>query len=116
MPNLPAYLCPAAGCYERVTTPEARCAAHRPTRKAYDQQRGSPASRGYDAAWKQYRLRRLAQQPLCEDCLDAGGTLTPSREVHHLIKVRDRPDLRLVDSNTRCLCSPCHARRTLRGE
>ena len=57
----------------------------------------------------------LAANPLCADCTER-GLVTPANEVHHLLKVRDRPDLKLDAENVRCLCESCHSTRTARGE
>ncbi len=82
---------------------------------AYDRERGSASSRGYDRRWQRFRADILAARPLCEDC-QTRGHVTPSHEVHHVVKLRDRPDLRLDPANVRALCTPCHSARTARGE
>ena len=38
-----------------------------------------------------------------------------SPEVDHIQPVKDRPDLKLVSSNLRTLCKPCHSRHTILG-
>ena len=82
---------------------------------SYDRQRGNSSQRGYDAAWQRFRKRVLAERPLCEDC-KAMNYVTAAREVHHLEKVRDNPARRLDETNVRCLCKPCHSKRTAKGE
>lgn len=85
----------------------------------YDNQRGSSAKRGYDAAWKRFRKWFLSkpEHALCEDCRDKREPqLVRSTEVHHVKKVADYPELRLVESNCRGLCKTCHSARTARGE
>ena len=57
----------------------------------------------------------LSREPLCRDCRSA-GRLTPARDVHHIVKLRERPDLRLDSDNVMPLCRPCHELRTARGE
>ena len=81
--------------------------------KQYDTQRGSSAKRGYDAAWKKFRAWFLAQPEhvICEDC-----SRKPSIEAHHVKKVAEYPELRLVESNCRGLCKGCHSARTAKGE
>lgn len=71
--------------------------------------------RGYDYAWQKFRLRRLAEQPTCQDC-EERDIARPATEVHHLVKIKDDPSKRLDEENTRCLCGPCHDARTARGE
>lgn len=82
---------------------------------ANERDRGSPSARGYDAAWRRFRQRIVSERPLCQDCLER-DLVTASRELHHIAKVRDRPELRLADGNVRALCSSCHSTRTARGE
>jgi 5-methylcytosine-specific restriction protein A len=55
------------------------------------------------------RKRRLAQQPLCEDC-SAKGITTEATTPDHIVPL-SKGGLD-VDSNTRNLCGPCHAKRT----
>lgn len=106
-----------------------RCPAHV---KQASRERGSATQRGYGSDWervKNQKLQLLAGEALqdfrkangcdpsafCEDCKKV-GRLTIATQVHHIIKFRYRPDLRLVMSNLMSLCGPCHALRTARGE
>jgi 5-methylcytosine-specific restriction protein A len=73
--------------------------------------RGTSAERGYDAAWRRFRLWFLHRYPICADCLTVAAT-----DVHHVEKLKDRPDLRLTESNCSGLCGRCHKIRTARGE
>jgi len=52
---------------------------------------------------------------LCEYCLEHGTLTYSGLEVHHIIKLRDRPDLLLDDDNLVCLCKE-HHRMADRGE
>jgi 5-methylcytosine-specific restriction protein A len=55
------------------------------------------------------RKRRLAAQPLCEDC-KAKGTYTEAVTPDHIIPLsKGGTD---TDDNIRCLCQPCHETRT----
>ncbi|HWX48139.1 MAG TPA: HNH endonuclease signature motif containing protein [Roseomonas sp.] len=85
--------------------------AKRQHRAVFDAQRGSASSRGYDRQWRRLRDVVLAEEPLCRFCLEL-GRLTPAREVDHIEPIARRPDLRLVRTNLRPLCTPCHSRRT----
>jgi 5-methylcytosine-specific restriction protein A len=76
--------------------------------------RASAARRGYDRDWEKFRRSILMERPLCQDCLPGG--VTPASEVHHIIKLRDRRDLRLSPANVMSLCKSCHSIRTARGE
>lgn len=84
-------------------------------RRRYDAERGSASARGYDRRWERFRAWVLATWPLCRDC-EAAGRVTASNEVHHIAKLRERPDLRLDPDNVLALCKPCHDTRTGRGE
>ncbi len=44
----------------------------RQQRARYDQERGSREERGYDAAWRRFRLHVLAGNALCSDCAQTG--------------------------------------------
>jgi 5-methylcytosine-specific restriction enzyme A len=81
----------------------------------YERERGSSASRGYGYDWRKFREHVLAERPLCQDC-DAAGRVTAAEEVHHVVKPRIRPDLRLDPQNVVSLCVSCHSRRTGKGE
>lgn len=91
------------------------CQEHKPDAdrqrwQGYDRCRGSSRERGYDHNWERFRKMYLARHPVCNDC----GRL--ATEVHHVAKVKDRPDLKLVEANCMGLCKPCHTVRTDRGE
>lgn len=66
-------------------------------------------------AWK--RLRRVAlsrDNGMCQKCMErfrAGYGVKPRRAVmvHHIIPVKERPDLALDLNNLRSLCWECHA-------
>jgi len=61
----------------------------------------------YDARWQRFRKGKLSREPLCAYCLELGHT-TAATEVHHVVPIRERPDLRLSDANTIGLCKACH--------
>ena len=82
---------------------------------AYDKERGTATERGYDSKWRKVRAEKLKRDPLCFDCTLA-GRVTPANEVHHIVKVKDAPKLRLDMRNLMSLCKPCHSIRTLKGE
>lgn len=77
---------------------------------ANDAERGSAANRGYDAAWSKLRFRFLHHNPACCVC---GAKATV---VDHIRSIKDAPHLRLVESNLRPMCHPCHSRRTARDQ
>ncbi len=71
--------------------------------------------RGYGWDWQQLRANVLRQQPLCKDC-EAKGMVTPATEVHHVTKIKHRPDMRMEVENLMTLCGRCHDERTAKGE
>jgi 5-methylcytosine-specific restriction protein A len=77
--------------------------------------RPSSSQRGYDSSWRETRRYHLLHNPLCIDCIKE-NTYSPATEVHHIIKLRDRPDLRDDASNLMSLCKHHHSVRTARGE
>jgi 5-methylcytosine-specific restriction protein A len=83
-----------------------------------DKRRGSPAQRGYDAAWRRVRGAYLAAHPLCEcdDCQAGAKRITPAEVVDHIDTIEARPDLRLSWSNLRAMSKRCHDRRTARDQ
>ena len=88
---------------------------HRQYREAYDKKRGTSSQRGYDAAWQVVRLQHLQDYPLCVECLKR-YIFTPAVDVHHIIKLAERPDLRDVSSNLMSLCHSCHSKFTAAGK
>ena len=56
------------------------------------------------------RVRRLAAEPLCRDCLRIDGIERKSEEVDHIIPLAYGGSDE--DDNIRCLCKPCHSART----
>ena len=73
--------------------------------------------RGYGGDWQRLtaRLKKQAEFALCRDCLAQDKT-TAAQEFHHVQKVKDRPDLRLEESNLMPLCKACHDARSAKGE
>lgn len=64
---------------------------------------------GYDSKWQRLRRWILNGEPLCRPCSERGET-TLAEDVHHIQKIRDRPDLRLDPANLMPICRPCHGR------
>lgn len=55
------------------------------------------------------RLQRLRCEPLCRDCASAGIVREATVPDHIVPLTRGGSD---EDSNIRCLCAECHAKRT----
>ncbi len=99
----------------RVRTKEScsACGHHTSARKK--DLRGTSNERGYDYRWNKFSKWFREMNPLCHDCSLKGHT-RPSAEVHHIIKLRDKPSLKYDLDNLMALCSDCHRIRTARGE
>ena len=67
----------------------------------------SSTERGYGSDWQAVRNSVVNKHPLCIDCRRRDVT-RPVDEVHHVEKIRDRPDLRLDRTNLAPLCEECH--------
>ena len=111
--RLPKIPCRAPGCGAVVE--RGYCTRHQPAAgtKRYERARGGSAERGYDWQWRRFRASflSLAENVLCRDCGREHST-----DVHHVLKLRERPDLKLDPSNCLALCHRCHSRRTLAGQ
>lgn len=55
------------------------------------------------------RKRRLRNEPLCRDCAGQGIAQAATTPDHIKPLAHGGED---IDSNIRCLCQPCHAKRT----
>jgi len=106
MPSLAERPCATPGC--GVLVGHGHCSAHS---RQHERYRGTPAERGYDAAWQEVRAVYLYGSPFCLDCADQ-HRMRPATEVHHVKPIAARPDLRLDSSNLRGMCKPCHSRIT----
>jgi len=73
-------------------------------------ERGSAASRGYDARWRRVRLMKLAADPLCEMHRRAGAVV-PATLVDHIVPIAEG-GARLDMANLQSLCRNCHASKT----
>jgi 5-methylcytosine-specific restriction enzyme A len=70
-----------------------------------DRNRPSPAARGYDRDWDCFRHDYLRDFPICQ----WPGCQQAATEVHHLERIRLRPELRLHRSNVRGYCKGHHS-------
>lgn len=86
----------------------------RPKQRQRDTRKNA-AERGYDWQWQKFRRSYLAQNPLCVDC-DSEGRVGAATDVHHIQKLRDKPELKYEEGNLMPLCKMHHDKRTARGE
>lgn len=112
MAQAPGTACRHRGCTEIVHG--SYCQAHRiegrrPSDQAADARRGSARERGYDTRWEHFRAWFLNQpgNQVCAVCMSQ-CRVTPAELVHHILPVKERPDLRLTASNCQSLCRACH--------
>lgn len=111
MASSPRRPCAHPGCTALVVS--GRCEQHT---RAPVEMRPSAAMRGYNRQWNQYKKMYLKRHPFCHDCLARGVRNIRDREVHHIKKVADYPELQYVEANCMTLCKSCHSARTARGE
>jgi 5-methylcytosine-specific restriction protein A len=101
--------CNHLGC--TALTRESRCEAHKRV-AGRGTSRNRPGDPFYSSApWRRLRAVKLAEDPLCEECLELDLT-TPGEHVDHILDRRDRPDLALAKSNLKTLCASHHNRKT----
>lgn len=86
------------------------CGGARRTQRAYDQERGTAAQRGYDRRWRRLRLMYLREHPLCVECLAAGRTVAAT-DVDHIVAKRDGGSDDYT--NLQALCHSCHSKKTM---
>lgn len=72
--------------------------------------RPSPSARGYGRDWQRASRAKLAADPWCEDCADAGRK-TPATQVDHVTAL-ERGGTHDAE-NLRSLCQSCHSRKTV---
>jgi len=142
MPMLPKRCCSDPMCGAVAAPGSSRCPAHaRALQRSYDDRRGTTVERGYDSDHQrlrvlcfvrdEWRCKVCGWEPdVVRDCRLAGVDAPPvevvldelrraklagERHLHmdHIIRIEDRPELRLDLSNVQTLCSLCHARKTM---
>jgi 5-methylcytosine-specific restriction endonuclease McrA len=102
--------CKEPRCPAIVTGKERYCEKHRSLKwGGADTYTGGkePLSFYNTQRWQRTRQLKLNQNPICEVC----GTRFAT-QVHHLLKARERPDLRFVMTNLQSICAWCHAKET----
>jgi 5-methylcytosine-specific restriction endonuclease McrA len=110
---------PCPGCKTvLIASPAGRCAA---CEKAVNAARPADLVKFYSSTrWKRFRGWVRRARPLCE-CRDSrcrceGRCHAPTVVVDHIIPLRERPDLALVETNARPMCVSCHNTRTSREQ
>lgn len=113
MPSRAPTACRRPGCAGVVRGGMcSRCGPVRRDDAQYDERRGTAAQRGYDGLWQRARRVKLAEQPLCEECLRQ-GRVRAAALVDHIVPMADG-GARLDPENWQSLCEECHATKTVR--
>ena len=114
MPYAAPHPCGKPGCPALVPRGQARCPQHTKAHEIQDrQQRGTSAERGYDAKWRAARRQFIAKNPLCCACM-AGGRVTPTFAVDHIVPHRGDQRLFWDVSNWQALCEEHHNAKSSR--
>lgn len=103
MPTAPPRWCPKCRAAHSGKCPEQRHSG------------GKTSDRGYGWDWQRFRKQVLRTSPLCVDC-EAEGRVSVAEELHHVVKIKDAPHLRLDPDNVLPLCGRHHDERTAKGE
>lgn len=114
VPSKPKRPCPTPGCRALIRGDECKACGWRKPRWNWkpDRERGARQERGYDQAWQNLRMYKLAHDPLCERCEREGRT-EAAVEVHHKRPFKGRRDpLRLMLGNLESICLACHRAET----
>lgn len=135
----PLRLCSTAGCTSLTSSGKCpKCS------QASSQQRGKTVERGYDGDHKRLRVDCFERDGWkCRDCgwepeivadyRFVGLGMAPTDRVleqlarnfnrgekhlhaDHILRIEDRPDLRLDLNNLQTLCNECHSRKTRREQ
>lgn len=109
MPRIPDHPCAHPGCPKLVPHGKKYCDEHAALHANDDRQ--TPAERGYDARWRKARKRFLAVHPFCQNCLKH-GRYVKAVVVDHKIPHRGDPALFWDESNWQSLCKKCHDEKT----
>lgn len=118
MPCRPSHQCPGRGLYSHncrntIRGNDRYCPActeifdkeQKKRNERYDQTRAGNVNRKFihSPEWRKIRLRKLAQDPLCEKCLEIGRD-TRATVVHHI----DSDELNNSPDNHMSLCNDHH--------
>lgn len=111
MPYRAKTICNHPGCIELVSSGRYCIAhSHQDTISYPDHGRDKEVHRLYDRKWKARRVRFLASNPWCEDCL-AQGIYSAAEHVHH--EHRHRGNRMIFNTSPlKALCHSCHSRIT----
>lgn len=115
------HACNKAGCKALIPVGTAYCDKHtNSASRYYDRIRmHRQLTRNYrlfyqSQAWRDLRALKLAENPLCEECMKH-DTYTIATDVHHVKDVFTYPKDKLKLENLKSLCKSCHERIHKKG-
>lgn len=86
------------------------CPDHEQEEQTWESRRTRPKNKFYDSsAWVKLSKYKRGINPMCERC-----NARPSKEVHHIKRLDDFPELALELDNLEALCKSCHAKESQR--
>ncbi len=118
MPTSAPHACGTPRCPNLAPAGKPRCGSCSTSHETKDRaRRGSSAERGYGSRWQKYRLRFLAEHPLCLECSEEQPPrVTAATVVDHVKAHKGDPVLMWDPKNHRPACKPHHDRRTDEGD
>ena len=110
MATKPKASCRCPGCPALHTNRVPYCDQHK---RDADRTNHDPEAVAFyhSPVWKAVRRKKLAANPLCEEC-ERRGRVTAAAHVHHVEPLRKAPERRLDLDNLESLCVRCHSRET----
>lgn len=85
-----------------------------PKRKPFEGYRHHNTEFYQSTAWRKLRAVKLEQEPMCEECLQA-GRITPAQMVDHIVPI-NKGGAGLDMDNLQSLCNACHARKSAKDK
>lgn len=82
---------------------------------AHDKRRLSSSKRGYGTKWRKYRLRFLAEHPMCVHCI-LHGRVVIATVVDHMVPHRGDMVKFWDTGNHQALCKRCHDVKTAKQD
>ena len=111
MPLKPKRPCSYPGCPELTDGRFCEAHAKKESQRYERYDRDPEKNKRYGSSWRKIRAAFIKANPLCVRC-QQDGRLTPAREVHHIIPLRDGGTNDI--NNLMALCRSCHSEITAR--
>ncbi|ANZ98177.1 hypothetical protein BFC20_10920 [Brochothrix thermosphacta] len=118
---MPKHQCKVAHCRQLIDYTDQYCDTHAHIgikRKQEQAQRYNETTRNNEfnkqytkfyqsSEWKQARMTKLVNQPLCEECLK-NKNVKQGQIVHHIIELKEDWEQRVNQNNLETICRECH--------